>query len=51
MTLLKGANQYFHVHTINIALANKIASSSVTDPIVTKALAAMNDKSGKPWIP
>ena len=51
ITLLKGGDQYFHIHAINIALSNKISSSSVSDPIVIKALTAINDNSGKPWIP
>ena len=51
ITLLKGNDQYFHIHAIDPALAEKISSSSVSDPIVTKALAAMNDKSSEPWIP
>ena len=51
ITLLKGNDQYFHIHAINITLAKKISSSSKFDPIVMKALAAMNDNSGKPWIP
>ena len=51
ITLLKGKDQYFHIHAIDTALANKISSSSTTDPIVTKALATMNNDSGEPWIP
>ena len=51
ITLLKGGDQYFHIHAIDIALTEKITSSSVSDPIVTKALATMNDESGEPWIP
>ena len=50
ITLLKGRDQYFHIRTIDIALAKKI-SSSTTDPIVTKALATMNNNGGEPWIP
>ena len=49
ITLLKGGNQYFHIHAIDTALADKISSSSVSNPI--KALAAMNNESGEPWIP
>ena len=51
ITLLKGGNQYFHINAINTALTEKIASSSTSDPIVTKALTTMNDKKGEPWIP
>ena len=51
ITLLKGKDQYFHIHAINTALAKKISASSEKDPIITKALAAMNNDSGKPWIP
>ena len=51
ITLLKGRDQYFHVHAINAALAEKISSLSAVDPIVTKALAAMNNDCSEPWIP
>ena len=51
ITLLKGKDQYFHIHAIDADLAKKISSSSANNPIVTKALTAMNDDSGKPWIP
>ena len=51
ITLLKGKDQYFHVCTIDTTLAKKISSSSTEDPIITKALAAMNLDSGEPWIP
>ena len=51
ITLLKGKDQYFHIHAINTAPAKKISSSSANDSIVTKALAAMNDDSSEPWIP
>ena len=51
ITLLKGKDQYFHIHTIDAALAKKISSSSEEDPIVTKALTTMNNDSGEPWIP
>ena len=51
ITLLKGKDQYFHIRTIDVALAKKISSSTAQDPIVTKALAAMNHDSGEPWIP
>ena len=51
ITLLKGGDQYFHVCAINTALVDKITSSSASDPIVTKALATMNNEKGEPWIP
>ena len=51
ITLLKGGDQYFHIHTLDAALMDKISSSSVSDPVITKALATMNDESGEPWIP
>ena len=51
ITLLKSKDQYFHVCAINTALAKKISSSSNEDLIVTKALAAMNNDCGEPWIP
>ena len=51
ITLLKGKDQYFHVHIIDAALAKKISSSTAHDPIITKALAAMNHDGGEPWIP
>ena len=51
ITLLRGRDQYFHIHAIDATLAKKISSSSTKDPIITKALAAMNHNSGEPWIP
>ena len=51
ITLLKGKDQYFHIRTIDIALAKKISSLTAQDPIVTKALAAMNHDGGEPLIP
>ena len=51
ITLLKGGDQYYHIRAIDTALAEKIASSSPSNPIVTWALATMNDKKGEPWIP
>ena len=51
ITLLKGKDEYFHSQAINAALAKKISSSTAQDPIVTKALAAMNHDGSKPWIP
>ena len=51
MVLLKGDAQYHHIKAINSTLAEKIILSSSLDPIVTKALAAMNDEAGEPWLP
>ena len=51
ITLLKGKDQYFHIHAIDTTLAKKISSSSESDLIVTKALAAMNNDCREPWIP
>ena len=51
ITLLKGKDQCFHIRTIDAALAKKISSSSTEDPIISKALAAMNSDNGEPWIP
>ena len=50
ITLLKGKDQYFHIHAIDATLIEKISSSN-GDPIVMKALATMNNDSGEPWIP
>ena len=49
--LLKGDTQYHHIRAIDTVLAEKITSSSSSDPIVTKALATMNNTEGEPWIP
>ena len=51
ITLLKGKDQYFHIQAIDASLAKKISSSTAQDPIITKALAAMNHDGGEPWIP
>ena len=51
ITLLKGKDQYFHIRVIDSALAKKISSSTTEDPIVSKALAAMNRDTKEPWIP
>ena len=51
ITLLKGKDQYFHIRTIDTALAEKISSSTTDDPIITKALAAMDKDTKEPWIP
>ena len=40
-----------HVRQLDLALMQKITKSSAIDPIVTKALAAMNDKNIDPWLP
>ena len=42
ITLLKGKDQYFHIRAIDVALEKKISSSTAADPIISKALAAMN---------
>ena len=51
ITLLKGGDQYFHIRTIDVALTNKISLSSTSDPIITKALTAMKNDRGEPWLP
>ena len=51
ITLLKGKDQYFHIRALDTALAKKISSLSTADPIISKALAAMNSGNGEPWIP
>ena len=51
ITLLKGRNWDFHIHTLDTALTEKITLSSTSNPIMTKALATMNDEKGEPWIP
>ena len=51
ITLLKGRDQYFHICAIDAALAKKISSLSTKDPVITKALAAMNCNNSEPWIP
>ena len=51
ITLLKGKDQYFHIQAIDAALAEKISSSTAEDPIISKALAAMNSDTKEPWIP
>ena len=51
ITLLKGKDQYFHIQAIDVALAKKISSLTAQDPIITKALATMNNEGGEPWIP
>ena len=51
ITLLKGKDQYFHIHAIDTALAKKISSSSTEELILTRALTAMNNKDSKPWTP
>ena len=51
ITLLKGKDQYFHIRTIDVALAKKISSSTTEDPIISKALAALYSDNKEPWIP
>ena len=51
ITLLKGKDQYFHIRAIDATLAKKISSSTAADPIISKALAAMNSDTKEPWIP
>ena len=51
VTLLKGDAHYHHLRQLDTALATKIASSSSANSIVTKVLAAMNDKEDKLCIP
>ena len=51
ITLLGNKDQYFHIRSLDVTLATKIAKSSTMDPIIMKALAAMNDKTREPWIP
>ena len=50
VTLLKGNTRYHHIRALGTALTDKITSLSPSDPIITKALAAMNNKKGEPWI-
>ena len=50
ITMLRENNQYHHIKAIDSVLAEKIASSSSSDPVVSKALAAMNNEAGEPWI-
>ena len=51
IALLQEDIQDFHICTLDTALAQKISKSSLLDPIVAKALAAMNNEKGEPWIP
>ena len=51
ITLLDKADQYFHVNALDAALVTKIAQSSTHDPIISRALEAMNSNQGEPWIP
>ena len=50
ITLLKGRDQYYHIWAIDTTPAKKITLSSPSNPLVTKALATMNDEKGEPWI-
>ena len=40
-----------HVQQLDLALAQKILQSSTTNPIITKALAAMHNDNIDPWLP
>ena len=51
ITLLKGDNWDHRIWALNSVLAQKITLSSPSDPVVTKALTAMNNEKGEPWIP
>ena len=51
ITLLKGRDQYFHIRALDVALAKKISFLTTADPVIAKALAAMNSESKEPWIP
>ena len=48
--LLEEEDQDHHIQPLDVALATKIASSSSSDPIIGKALTAMNNKAGEPWL-
>lgn len=51
MTILPWKEQDFHIKAINMVLANKIAKSSPSDPVVIQGLMAMNEEKGEPSIP
>lgn len=51
VTLLKDNNQNHHIKALDVTLASKLAKSSPSDPVIAKALEAMNDEMGSPWIP
>ena len=47
----KGEIETFHICALYATLAQKISLSSTSDLIITKAVAAMNNEEGEPWIP
>ena len=49
--LCEEEDQDHHIQSLDVALTTNIASSSSMDPIITKALTAMNDETGEPWLP
>ena len=49
--LLKEEDQGHHIWALDLALATKISESSPSDPIISKALVAMNNEAGNPWLP
>ena len=51
ITLLKNRDQYFHIKSLDTALVTKISNSSSHDPIVSRALDAINNSAGEPWLP
>ena len=51
IVLLKEEDQEHHIQALDVALATKISASSPLDPIVSKALATMNEEAGEPWLP
>ena len=42
---------HHHIQQLDLDLAQKISNSSMSDPIITKALAAMNNADIDPWLP
>ena len=48
---IKEDDWYHHIHVIDSALAEKIALSSLLDPIISKALTTVNEENREPWIP
>ena len=50
VTLLKGNNWDHHIKALDSALVEKLTTPSPSDPIITKALEAMHDQPGQPWI-
>ena len=49
--LLEMEDQDFHLWSLDMAFTTKIATSSFLDPIISKALATMNDEAREPWLP